>query len=143
MLTLAERLQWAMERAGVKPAQLARARNVKPPSVSDWLNGKTKSLKFDSATLAAAVLHVNARWLADGKGPRLPHDLLPLNNPRVLALEPPAAFSVWPFPSITTARWSQLPLTDRQRVESFAEATIQAWEARHGDKSGPSAGAGR
>lgn len=74
MLTLAERLKramQAMEADGhpVSQADLARACEAKPASVSDWFTGETKELKAKSLVLAAELLGVRARWLLDGTGP--------------------------------------------------------------------------
>lgn len=71
MAALSERMRAAM--AGppkVSQAALARACGVKPPSVNDWLSGKTKTIEGAHLLAAAARLNVNALWLATGKGPR-------------------------------------------------------------------------
>lgn len=70
MQTLQERLKFAM--AGppkVSQASLARACRISPPSVNDWLSGKTKSIEGANLLNAAAHLHVLPLWLATGKGP--------------------------------------------------------------------------
>lgn len=69
MIELAKRLALAM--AGppeTKPADLARACGVRPPSVSDWLSGKTKKLEGANLLAAAEHLRVNPWWLATGRG---------------------------------------------------------------------------
>lgn len=68
MSTLAERLTYAFDKAKeVCPfkskAGLARHCNVKPPSVTDWFNGKTKSLSYENAIKAAEYLEINVQWL--------------------------------------------------------------------------------
>jgi hypothetical protein len=71
--TLKERLREAL--AGPpkrRAADLARACNIKPPSVAGWLSGKTKALEGSNLLAAAAFLKVNAKWLADGVGPKTP-----------------------------------------------------------------------
>ena len=63
--TLKERLELAM--AGppaVSQAALARACKIKPPSVSEWLSGKTKRLDGENLFRAANFLNVNPEWLA-------------------------------------------------------------------------------
>jgi len=47
---------------------LAAYCEVKPPSVSDWFSGKTKTLKGKSLIRAAQYLNVNDAWLESGKG---------------------------------------------------------------------------
>jgi transcriptional regulator with XRE-family HTH domain len=70
-MALSDRMREAM--AGppkVSQAALARACSVKPPSVNDWLSGKTKTIEGANLLAAAAHLNVNALWLATGKGAR-------------------------------------------------------------------------
>lgn len=86
MSTLAERLREAMDDAGIKQVQVARAAGIKPPSVADWLNGKTKNIRGANLVSVAQLLNVSEAWLADGVLPkerRLDSD--------------------WPFPSISEA----------------------------------------
>lgn len=52
----------------VKAADLARACDVKSPSVSAWLTGKTKNLEGANLLAAAELLRVNPWWLATGRG---------------------------------------------------------------------------
>lgn len=70
MRTLQERLKLVM--AGppkISQAALARACGVRPPSVNDWISGKTKSIEGENLLLAAQFLRVHPLWLATGKGP--------------------------------------------------------------------------
>lgn len=71
MKTLAERLKYAMEvlpPKKIKGVELARAVGVKPPSVSDWLTGKSKNMDGPNLIRAAQFLKVNSKWLATGIG---------------------------------------------------------------------------
>lgn len=71
MKTLAERLKHAMEilpSKKIKGVDLARAVGVKPPSVSDWLSGKSKTMEGENLLKASKFLGVNANWLATGAG---------------------------------------------------------------------------
>lgn len=71
MKTLAERLKYAMEvlpHKKVKGVDLARAVGVKPPSVSDWLSGKSKTMEGENLLKASKFLGVNPNWLASGNG---------------------------------------------------------------------------
>jgi phage repressor protein C with HTH and peptisase S24 domain len=73
--TLKDRLERALE--GIpepKPTQadLARAAKVKPPSVSDWFNGRTKSLRGEPLLAVAKALGVSPLWLNTGRGPMRP-----------------------------------------------------------------------
>lgn len=71
MKTLAERLRYAMEvlpPKKIKGVDLARAVGVKPPSVSDWLSGKSKTMEGENLLKASKFLNVNPNWLATGNG---------------------------------------------------------------------------
>lgn len=71
MNTLAERLRYAMEvlpPKKIKGVDLARAVGVKPPSVSDWLSGKSKTMEGENLLRASKFLKVNPSWLASGTG---------------------------------------------------------------------------
>ncbi|HCV3310082.1 LexA family protein [Acinetobacter baumannii] len=71
MKTLAERLRYAMEvlpPKKIKGVDLARAVGVKPPSVSDWLSGKSKTMEGENLLKASKFLGVNPNWLASGNG---------------------------------------------------------------------------
>lgn len=49
--------------------ELAKVAGVKPPSVSDWLNGKTQNLKAKPAANMARHFKLNIKWVIDGIGP--------------------------------------------------------------------------
>lgn len=68
MKTLAERVKEAMDAKPCSGTELASASGVKPPSVSDWLSGKTKTLKSATALRASRFLGVNMTWLTEGVG---------------------------------------------------------------------------
>lgn len=68
---LADRLKYAMEilpPKKIKGVELARAVGVKPPSVSDWLSGKSKTMEGENLLKASKFLGVSANWLASGTG---------------------------------------------------------------------------
>jgi len=69
MNTLASRVRKAVDERNCKLIDLANAAGVKPPSVSDWLNGTTKTLKSATALRAAQFLGVSVLWLTEGVGP--------------------------------------------------------------------------
>lgn len=72
MSSLSQRITEAMHDAGMTAAELARACKISEPSVSNWVNGRTKTLKSSTALKAAAVLGVDVAWLAEGKGSKRP-----------------------------------------------------------------------
>ena len=67
--TLPERLREAM--AGppkVTAVAIARHCGIAPPSVHGWLSGKSKTIEGANLVRTAELLHVNAKWLAEGVG---------------------------------------------------------------------------
>ncbi|MNJ33331.1 putative HTH-type transcriptional regulator [compost metagenome] len=70
MSTLQERLRQILDGPPkISQAALARACGIKPPSVHDWISGKTKSIEGQNLLLAAEFLRVTPKWLATGRGP--------------------------------------------------------------------------
>lgn len=69
MSTLKQRLEeLSADKGRGWMASLARHCKVKPPSVSDWVSGKTKSLEGDNLILVASFFGVTPEWMASGKG---------------------------------------------------------------------------
>ena len=71
--TLADRLRLALaEIQQTAPHKtksgLARYVGVRSPSVTDWFNGRTKSIEYRNLLKAAAFLGVSAEWLRTGEG---------------------------------------------------------------------------
>lgn len=86
MKTLAERLKYAMEvlpLKKIKGVELARAVGVKPPSVSDWLSGKSKAMEGENLLKASKFLGVNATWLASGIGLPIEKNKKDINDEQV------------------------------------------------------------
>lgn len=66
---LKDRLKEAMKGPPrVTGVALAKACKVAPPSVSDWLSGRTKTMEAGNLLAAAKLLRVDPDWLATGKG---------------------------------------------------------------------------
>ncbi len=68
---LRERIAEALAARNMTAADLARACDVRPPSVSAWLSGDTKSLRAEVLLKASRALGVSPEWLATGAGTRL------------------------------------------------------------------------
>lgn len=49
-------------------ADLARFANVRPPSVNDWVSGKTKKMSGPALMSVSIYFGVDAMWLATGEG---------------------------------------------------------------------------
>lgn len=67
MKLLSERLNWALDRAGKIPAELARMCRSSDAAVSNWLSD-TNGMSAQKARLAGAFLGVNPYWLETGEG---------------------------------------------------------------------------
>lgn len=70
MSSLADRVAERLKEVGITPADLARAVKVKPPSISGWLSGDTKTIKGENLLRAAQALKCSPNWLATGIGPK-------------------------------------------------------------------------
>lgn len=73
MSTLEERLNEAFAQAKesnpkISKSGLARACDVRPSSVTDWFNGRTREMTAINAQKAALYLGVSSAWLSTGKG---------------------------------------------------------------------------
>lgn len=69
MKTLSERASYMLELAGNSTKELARIAGVRPASVSQWVNGPTKSLAIEPATKLAKRFGLNPMWISKGTGP--------------------------------------------------------------------------
>lgn len=69
MKTLQERASYLLELAGNSTKELAKIAGVRPASVSQWVNGPTKSLAIEPATKLAKRFELNAMWISKGTGP--------------------------------------------------------------------------
>lgn len=68
-MTLSARLKTLLlEQQDKSQAGLARYAEVRPPSVNDWVSGKTKTMSSDVLFRVADYFGVDARWLATGEG---------------------------------------------------------------------------
>jgi hypothetical protein len=76
-MSLSSRLKNLLdENPSKSQAGLARATGAKPASISDWVNGRTKSINSKYLTSAALYFVVNSDWLATGKGPKEPQGII-------------------------------------------------------------------
>lgn len=87
-------------------ASLARHCGVKPPSVADWVSGKSKSLEGENLLKAAEFFGVTPTWLATGRGPKLASE-----GQRTSA----------PMESATGLELGNLPLEYRRVLEDLAD----------------------
>lgn len=132
--TLSERLKEAMRipKKKVTGLALAKACGVSAPSVSDWINGATKSLDGVNLVLAAEFLKVHPKWLATGLGPR---DVTETHTvPVALAQEALPRYDVWPFDLVDRSRYMALSPAQKcqtqvrmmDEVKHFESINLQA-----------------
>ena len=68
MNTLADRIKQRLTDLKKSQADLAKYCKVRPPSVSKWLNGGTKTLQVHNLLLVSEFLECDPDWHASGKG---------------------------------------------------------------------------
>lgn len=68
MKTLIERAGYLLELADNSQTELAKIAGVKPPSIADWLNGKTKTVQIEPATRLGKRYGLNPMWISKGVG---------------------------------------------------------------------------
>lgn len=116
-----------MVNASPKPVRnidLANAIGVKPPSVSDYLSGKTKSMVGENLLKASQFLKVNPLWLSTGKGEMRPSGSLPGANDKSIQGDAP----VHP----TMDRLYQATNLSAEQIATDLNITneiVQLWEA--------------
>jgi phage repressor protein C with HTH and peptisase S24 domain len=72
MTTLAERLkELTQEMPRGWQAALARKLGIRPPSIADWVSGRSKSIDGKYLTDVADFFQVSAHWLSTGKGSKV------------------------------------------------------------------------
>lgn len=67
-MTLSHRIRYAMDRAGLSQTELADRAGVTRGTVSNWVNGRSASVKTSVVGPLAKALNVSAVWLMDGRG---------------------------------------------------------------------------
>ena len=111
-------------------AELARACDIRGPSISNWLSGKTKGLSAKTALLAAEFLGVRPEWLANEDGPMLAAgDDQARNQTDARAELPTPAFRAAGTPPLSHARQSRLAPVLRELMDE-AQALGDAEFAR-------------
>ena len=116
MKTLRERVRAALNGPPKKSqAALARACGIAPPSVNDWLSGKTQSIEGENLLNAAAFLGVNPTWLASGKGPMRTGAEAPntREGPKLIGLVPRIS-------TVQAGEWSEI-------VDNFQPGDAAEW----------------
>lgn len=68
--TLGQRVAEAIETADVEVAEVAKAADISPQAVYQWINGQSTSLKGPSLAALAEITGFSARWILKGQGPK-------------------------------------------------------------------------
>ncbi|MDE2420904.1 MAG: helix-turn-helix transcriptional regulator [Gammaproteobacteria bacterium] len=112
--SLSERLRFAMNAATPKinAAELARAAGVKPPSVSDWLSGRTKKIDADHLISICKCLKVRGEWLIKGIGPIRPYSPKGELEWEGISIASAIAEELVPIPYIQLGNGSYSPVSD-------------------------------
>lgn len=96
MNLLSERIRWLMNNHHLTNADLAKAADVKPSSVSAWLDGKSKGLRAEVALRLSKRLEISLDWLVEGKGDPHPERLYyirdEMNESQLKVMEEQASF---------------------------------------------------
>lgn len=74
-MTLTDRIREAIAHSGKSQAQIAAETRKSPGAVSQWLDGRIKSLKADTANALERATGYRASWLVTGRGPKLVADI--------------------------------------------------------------------
>lgn len=93
MKTLSERASYLLELVGNSTKELARIAGVKSASVSQWVNGPTKSLAIEPATRLAKHFGLNPMWVSKGIPP-MQGDAQELASPLVSLTDHPDLLEV-------------------------------------------------
>ena len=70
--TFAQRLQILIDSKKISQLDLANGVGVSGPMVTNWLNGKTKSVRRTTLQKLSAFFGCNIEWLASGEGEMFP-----------------------------------------------------------------------
>jgi transcriptional regulator with XRE-family HTH domain len=68
-MTLSDRIREALAHSGKTQAQIAAETRKSPGAVSQWLDGRIKSLKAETAEALERATGFSSTWLVTGKGP--------------------------------------------------------------------------
>lgn len=73
-MNLSDRIREAIAYSGKSQAQIATETKKSPGAVSQWVDGRIKNLRADTAEALAHATGYRASWLVTGKGPKLDID---------------------------------------------------------------------
>lgn len=94
-MTLQDRIKEAIVGSGLTPAEFSRAAKVSQSAINQLADGKTKSLKADTAAHIEITTGYKATWLALGKGQKK------VDAAHQEADHPQTNATITPFPATT------------------------------------------
>lgn len=114
-MNITERIKQVVEESGLSKTEIARRCGVSRASVSQWVNGDTKSPTAEKIFLLAKATGVSAKWLTTGKGSKEP-------SPEEQSIEDQSEFLGYISP------WDSNTPLDRDEVELpfFQEVELSA-----------------
>lgn len=68
-----DRLRQARDKAGASDTDIAKACNVKPPSVHGWMSGDTVNIEAHNLLKACKLLKVSPFWVMNGEQVEAPN----------------------------------------------------------------------
>lgn len=144
MTTYSERLTLAMHAAAVDVHALARHLGISYTAVKKAMDGGTKALTSANNSKAAALLHVDANWLATGTGERVnvhawPFRKLTLAQLHELEAASPGSLENIEKTALALLLLAQTPtLTSEQQIDTEAEdeSALHEWESKKADSAG-------
>lgn len=123
-----DRLRHIRTLRGLSQAELARAAKLSQSAISNYENGSRR----DSRALfeLAAILKVNAVWLAQGIGPMDAPEDQPIDT-----LRPAAGVvseqSMWPFHTVTPSDYWALTPAARTTIEDAVSSLVRSFSKKN------------
>lgn len=144
MTTYSERLTSAMHAAAVDVHALARHLGISYTAVKKAMDGGTKALTSANNSKAAALLHVDANWLATGTGERVNVQAWPFRKLTLTQLHELEAASPGSLESIEKTALALLLLaqtptptsTKQKDTEPEGAGDLQEWESKKANSAG-------
>lgn len=96
-MDLSTRIKEAIAVTGKTQADIARETGISQSAINQWLSGRTKALKADSAIALEKATGVRAAWIAKGVGPKLLEQSPTVNAPLPVLLVSWKQASIWAF----------------------------------------------
>lgn len=80
MSDFSDRIKQAMKKVGISQSELARAVEVTPTTIKNWMEGATSKMKYTDVMELSRVLHVHPNWLMEGDADEHLESLTPVRS---------------------------------------------------------------